>query len=159
MTSELQRRLLEQREGRELERVLRAASEVVTARTLTFAEIPDDALDAVRGFWSMAAEPAATLNDEAASERLDAWAEELLAEHGYRTTAFLLTDLGLAPWIEFRLRPGWFTSIRRATEPSWVFLRSDLGAVAAISEQEYRFEFFVSHLPQTGAGRASRRSR
>lgn len=106
VTSELRRRLLEQREARELERVLCAASEVVTARTLTSAEVPDGALDAVRGFWDMAAEPAATLTDEAPSERLDAWAEELLARHGYRTTAFLLTDLGLAPWIEFRIRPG-----------------------------------------------------
>ncbi|MGW7271909.1 hypothetical protein ACWGH5_15425 [Streptomyces sp. NPDC054864] len=122
MTSELRRRLLEQREARELERVLCAASEVVTARTLTSAEVPDGALDAVRGFWDMAAEPAATLNDEAPSERLDAWVEELLARHGYRTTAFLLTDLGLAPWIEFRMRSGCFTSIRRATGPSWVFL-------------------------------------
>ncbi|MEV0112003.1 hypothetical protein AB0H77_01925 [Streptomyces sp. NPDC050844] len=138
---------MDRRERQELDRMLRAAAEVVTAHTLASAEVPDGVLEAVRGFWSMSAEPAATLNDAVPDERLDSWAEELLARHGFRTSAFLLTDLGVAPWIEFRMPPAWFSSIRRAKESSWVFLRSDLGAVAAVSEQEYRFEFFVSHLP------------
>ncbi|MEV8016793.1 hypothetical protein AB0O76_10675 [Streptomyces sp. NPDC086554] len=126
--------------------MLRAASEVVTARTLASAEVPDGVLEAVRGFWGMSAEPAATLDDEAPDERLDSWVEELLAGHGFRASAFLFTDLDLAPWIEVRMPPAWFSSIRRAKESSWVFLRSDLRAVAAVSEQEYRFEFIVSHL-------------
>ncbi|MGW7081601.1 hypothetical protein [Streptomyces sp. NPDC054866] len=94
----------------------------------------------------MSHEPAATLNSTASRERLDSWAEELLARHGFHATAFLFTDLGLAPWIELRMPHGWFASVRRAREASWVFLRSDLGAVAAVSEQEHRFEFFVAEL-------------
>ncbi|MGW6054272.1 hypothetical protein [Streptomyces sp. NPDC055189] len=146
MTSELRRRLTERREKQELDRMLRDASDIATARTLASAEVPDGALDAVRGFWSMSHEPAAALDHEAPGEHLDAWAEELLARHGFRTTAFLFTGLDLAPWIELRVRPGWFASIRRAREASWVFLRSDLGAVAAVSEQEHRFEFSAVQL-------------
>lgn len=126
--------------------MLRDAPEIVTARVLASAEVPARVLNVVRGFWSMSKEPAATLNDTSPQAHLDSWAEELLARHGFHTTAFLLTDLELAPWIEFRMPPDWFAWIRRAREPSWVFLKSDLGAVAAISEQEYRFEFFVAQL-------------
>lgn len=77
MTGELQRRLTEQREEGELQRLLDAASGVVTARTLTSAKAPKSALDAVRGFWNIATEPAATLSDQAPAEYLDTWAEEL----------------------------------------------------------------------------------
>ncbi|MER5254012.1 MULTISPECIES: hypothetical protein [unclassified Streptomyces] len=146
MASELQRRLIERRERQELDRMLRTAPEVITAHPLALAEVPDGALNAVRGFWSMSTEPLATLNDEAGDQCLGSWVEELLARHSFHTTAFLLTGLDLAPWIEFRMPPGWFTSIRQAKDSAWVFLRADLGAVAAVSEQEYRFEFFVSHL-------------
>lgn len=46
---------------------------------------------------------------------------ELVARHGFHTSAYLLTDLNLAPWIEFR-------------------------TVAAVSEQENQYEFFVARL-------------
>ncbi|MEV0521879.1 hypothetical protein AB0I66_00490 [Streptomyces sp. NPDC050439] len=147
MTSEVRQRLKERRERQELERLLHDASEIVTAPTLATPEVPAGVLDAVRGFWSMSHEPAATLNDSVPQEHLDAWVQELLARHGFHTSAFLLTDLDVAPWIEFCMPPGWFATIRRAREASWVFLRSDLGAVAAVSEQEYQFEFFVAPLP------------
>ncbi|MEU4997467.1 hypothetical protein [Streptomyces sp. NPDC021622] len=113
MAGELQHRLMARRERQELDRMLRAASEVVTARTLASAEVPDGVLEAVRGFWSTSAEFDAALNDDAPDELLDSWVQELLARHGFLTSAFLFTDLG---------------------------------AVAAVIEQEYRFEFFVSHL-------------
>ncbi|MFC8132004.1 hypothetical protein [Streptomyces sp. NPDC057302] len=161
MSDDLRCRLGERREGQELERMRGAAAEVLTARGPGSGEVQPDVpvgvLDAVRGFWSMSAEPVATLGSEASAsasasgEHLASWVEELLARHGFHAhthaTAFLLTGLGLMPWIEFRMpRPGWFASIRRAKDPAWVFLRSDFGAVAAVSEQEYRYEFFVAHL-------------
>ncbi|MFI6489339.1 hypothetical protein [Streptomyces sp. NPDC050564] len=146
MASELQRRLRERRERQELDRMLRAASEIVTDRTLTSEGVPDRVLETVRGFWQMSTDPIATLSDEVPPERLGSWVEELLARHGFHTAAFLFTDLDLAPWVEFRMPPAWFTSIRQATDAPWVFLAHDLGTVAAVSEQEYRFEFFVAHV-------------
>ncbi|MEU6765477.1 hypothetical protein ABZ916_23465 [Streptomyces sp. NPDC046853] len=124
----------------------RDASAVVTARVLGSAEVPAGVLDVVRAFWDMSEEPSATLDDSASPERLDRWAEELLARHGFGTAAFMFTGLGLAPWLELRVAPGWFASVRRADEASWVLLRGDFGAVAAVSEQEYRFEFYVAGL-------------
>ena len=55
-------------------------------------------------------------------------------------------ELELAPWIEFSLPQAWFSSIRQARNTPWVFLAHDLATVAAVSEQEYRFEFFVARV-------------
>ncbi|MEU5597309.1 hypothetical protein [Streptomyces sp. NPDC020298] len=52
--------------------------------------------------------------------------------------------LELAPWIEFGMPHDWFFSIRQARDAPWVFLANDLGTVAAVSEQEYQFEFFTA---------------
>ncbi|MER5257607.1 hypothetical protein [Streptomyces sp. NPDC002855] len=147
MTSaELQRRLRGRRETQKLNRVRLAAAEIITTRTLTHAEVPAAALETVRGFWNTTTEPTATRG--ISQEGLDPWAEELLTHQGFNTKAYLLTDLDLAPWIEFRIPPTpWFATIRRAQDASWVFLRHDFGAVAAVSEQEHNFEFFAAQLP------------
>ena len=146
MASELQRRLRERRERQELDRMLRDASGIVTAHTLTSECVPDRVLETVRGFWEMSTEPTATLSDDVLPERLGSWVEQLLTRPGFHTAAFLFTDLELAPWIEVRMPPASVTSIRQARDAPWVFLAHDLGTVAAVSEQEYRFEFFVAHV-------------
>lgn len=146
MVSELQRVLRERRERQELDRILGDASEVVTMHTLSSASVSERVMEAVRGFWDMSTEPDATLSDEVSQETLDAWVEEFLLSHGFHTSAFLYTELELAPWIEFSLPQAWFSSIRQARNTPWVFLAHDLGTVAAVSEQEYRFEFFVARV-------------
>ncbi|MEV8037518.1 hypothetical protein [Streptomyces sp. NPDC086182] len=142
----MQRVLRERRERQELDRILRDASEAVTMRTLSSASVPERVMEAVCGFWHMSTEPDATLSDEVSQETLDAWVEELLLSHGFHTSAFLYTELELAPWIEFSLPQAWFSSIRQARNTPWVFLAHDLRTVAAVSEQEYRFEFFVARV-------------
>jgi hypothetical protein len=126
--------------------MLREASEVVTMHTLSCASVPERVMEAVRSFWNMSTEPNGTLSGEASQETLETWVEELLPSHGFHTSAFLYTDLELAPWIEFSLAGAWFSSIRQAKDTPWVFLAHDLNTVAAVSEQEYRFEFFVARV-------------
>ncbi|MEU6549748.1 hypothetical protein ABZ915_05560 [Streptomyces sp. NPDC046915] len=146
MAGELQRALRERRERQELERVLRGASRIVTGHASASVDPPEQVIEAVRSFWDMSTEPAATLSDQVPQERLNAWVEALLLRYGFHTSALLYTGLERAPWIEFRMPRDWFVSVRQAKDSPWVFLANDLSTVAAVTEQEYQFEFFVERV-------------
>ncbi|MEU5996355.1 hypothetical protein ABZ837_00840 [Streptomyces sp. NPDC047197] len=109
VTADLRRRLVERHERQQLDRMQRAASEVITSRIPASTEVPEAALEAVREFWNISTEPAGTLRDEAGEERLDSWTGELLTRPGCRGRSGLDLDAGLEDSEIGQAPADWFT--------------------------------------------------
>ncbi|MDG4861871.1 hypothetical protein P8605_27390 [Streptomyces sp. T-3] len=149
--SRLQRLLRERKEHEELARIVQALPEHFSGEGLPRDSVPPWLTDAIRAFWNISTEPVSVLPVDAEPAGFEQWAEELLAQHGISERFYVFSGLDDLPWLDCReAGRGWFSSVREVIDGSWVFASHSLDAVAAVSEQEYVYEFFVHDSIQRG---------
>ncbi|MFE4856894.1 hypothetical protein [Streptomyces sp. NPDC056670] len=144
--SRLQRLLQERKDKEELARIVHALPDHLPGQGVPREQVPPWLTNAVREFWHTSTEPSSVLSVDADPARLEQWAEELLALHGISEQFYVLSDVDGLPWLTFRASgPGWFSLVREVIESDWVFASHSLDVVAAVSEQEHVYEFFVKN--------------
>jgi hypothetical protein len=96
----------------------------------------------------MSSEPLDSLSDSSGAEALDSWVEELLRRNGISAHLYVASHLEILPWLEFEVPDqGWMSQVREAVDSAWLFASAALDVVAAVSEQEYFYEFFAARRP------------
>lgn len=147
MESRLQQLLRARREQAELDRLLDTLGELVVEQEIPVAE-PEWTQQAIRVFWRMSTEPAATLSGNADTAELAQWVESLLGKHGINGRFYVASHLSIRPWLDCVAEPGWFPTMHEAFDQTWVFASRRFDIVAAVHEAEYRYEFFVARQPE-----------